>query len=63
MSHANAVLAPAGRLRLARLIVDDEWPLHRAADRFGVGVTTAARWAHRYREAGRAWWIAPPGPA
>ena len=52
MSHANAVLAPAGRLRLARLIVEDGWPLRRAADRFGVGVTTAARWANRYREAG-----------
>ncbi|MDQ1122720.1 IS481 family transposase [Microbacterium trichothecenolyticum] len=54
MSHANAVLAPAGRLRLARLIVDEGWPLRRAAERFGVGVTTAARWACRYREAGAA---------
>lgn len=54
MSHANAVLAPAGRLRLARLIVDEGWPLRRAAERFGVGVTTAARWACRYRDAGPA---------
>ena len=31
MSHANAVLIPKGRLRLARCIVEDRWPLARAA--------------------------------
>lgn len=31
MSHANASLTPTGRLRLARCIVDDGWPLRRAA--------------------------------
>ena len=36
MSHANALLAPAGRLRLARCIVDDGWSLRRAAERFQV---------------------------
>ena len=40
-SHANASLTPTGRLGLARCIVDDEWPLRSAADRFGVSVTTA----------------------
>lgn len=49
MSHANAVLAPAGRLRLAQVIVDDGWPIRRAAERFQVAPTTAARWAARYR--------------
>ncbi|QGN32514.1 IS481 family transposase [Microlunatus sp. Gsoil 973] len=49
MSHVNAVLTPTGRLRLARLIVDQGWPLRRAAERFGVSVTTAKRWADRYR--------------
>jgi len=49
MSHANASLTPTGRLRLARCIVDDGWPLRRAADRFDVSVTTATRWAGRYR--------------
>lgn len=34
-----------GRLRLARCVVDDPWPLRRAADRFQVSVTTAARWS------------------
>lgn len=52
MSHANAVLTPRGRLLLARCVVEDRWPLRRAAERFGVSVTTAARWAQRYRELG-----------
>ena len=52
MSHRNAPLTPTGRLRLARCIVDDGWPLRRAADRFQVSVTTAQRWAGRYREQG-----------
>lgn len=54
MSHANAPLTPSGRLRLARCIVEDRWPLRRAADRYGVSVTTAQRWAQRYREHGEA---------
>ena len=52
MSHANALLAPKGRLSLARTIVEDGWPLRRAAERYQVSVTTAARWARRYRESG-----------
>ena len=52
MSHANALLTPKGRLRLARCIVEDKWPLRRAAERFQVSVTTAARWAARYRDLG-----------
>ncbi len=54
MSHANAPLSPTGRLRLARCIVDQEWPLRRAADRFGCSPTTAQRWASRYRQFGKA---------
>nr|WP_108872384.1 IS481 family transposase [Tessaracoccus timonensis] len=54
MSHTNAVLTPMGRLRLARLVVDDGWVLRRAAERFGVSVTTARRWSERYRLYGRA---------
>jgi transposase InsO family protein len=54
MSHANALLTPKGRLRLARCIVEDKWPLRRAAERFQVSVTTAARWAARYRALGEA---------
>ena len=49
MTHANAPLTPVGRLRLARLIVDDGWSLRRAAERFQVTPATASRWASRYR--------------
>ena len=52
MSHRNAPLTPTGRLRLARCVVDDGWPLRRAAERFQVSHTTAARWAGRYRTHG-----------
>lgn len=50
--HANAPLTELGRLRLARCVVDDGRPLRRAADRFQVAVTTAKRWADRYRAEG-----------
>ena len=52
MSHANAALTPRTRLRLARLIVDEGWPVARAAERFAVSWPTAARWAGRYRLVG-----------
>src|SRR5215218_7552383 len=52
MSHANALLTPKGRLRLARCVVEDGWSLRRAAERFQVSVPTAARWAARYRAQG-----------
>ena len=54
MSHANARLAPRGRLALAQCVVDEGWPLRRAAERFQVSATTAARWAGRYRQLGAA---------
>ncbi|MDN5385763.1 IS481 family transposase, partial [Streptomyces sp. LB8] len=54
MPHRNAPLTETGRLRLARCVVDDNWPLRRAAERFQVSVTTAKRWADRYRQHGEA---------
>ncbi|WP_344382589.1 IS481 family transposase, partial [Mycolicibacterium diernhoferi] len=54
MSHRNAPLSETGRLRLARCVVEDGWSLRRAAERFQVAVTTAQRWASRYRELGPA---------
>ena len=54
MVHANAPLSERGRLRLARCVVDDRWPLRRAAERFQVSPTTAKRWADRYRSQGEA---------
>jgi len=52
--HGNAPLTETGRLRLARCVVEDCWPLRRAAERFQVSPATAARWAARYRQAGAA---------
>ncbi len=52
--HANAALTPKARLKLARLIVDDGWPVARAAERFQVSWPTAKRWADRYRQLGEA---------
>jgi transposase InsO family protein len=54
VSHANAALTPRHRLRLARLIVDDGWPVSHAAAAFQVSWPTANRWATRYRQAGEA---------
>jgi transposase len=54
MPHRNAPLTETGRLRLARCVVDDHWPLRRAAERFQVSPTTAGRWAARYRRLGEA---------
>ena len=54
MSHANAALTPRARLKLARLIVEDGWPVARAAERFQVSWPTAKRWADRYRQLGAA---------
>ncbi|MDX3249534.1 helix-turn-helix domain-containing protein, partial [Streptomyces sp. ME18-1-4] len=54
MPHRNAPLTETGRLRLARCVVEDGWPLRRAAERFQVSPTTAQRWADRYRDQGEA---------
>lgn len=47
-------LSETGRLRLARCVVEDGWPLRRAAERFQVSPATAKRWADRYRAEGPA---------
>jgi transposase InsO family protein len=49
VTHANAPFAPEGRLRLARLIVEQGWSARRAAERFQCSPTTAAKWAGRFR--------------
>ncbi|MET9422243.1 leucine zipper domain-containing protein, partial [Streptomyces sp. NPDC006540] len=54
MPHRDAPLTETGRLRLARCVVEDGWPLRRAAERFQVSPTTAQRWADRYRRLGEA---------
>ncbi|WP_084344965.1 IS481 family transposase, partial [Microbacterium resistens] len=54
MSHANAALTPRARIRLARLIVDDDWPPSVAAKMFMVSTVTARKWAARWRSEGAA---------
>ena len=49
MTHANAPLTPEGHRRLARLVVEDGWPVRRVAERFQVSPATASRWVGRYR--------------
>lgn len=48
MSHPNAVLTPRHRLKVARLVVDDGWPISEVAARFQVSWPTVKRWADRY---------------
>jgi transposase InsO family protein len=50
--HRNAPLTETGRLRLARCVVEQGWPIAWAAERFQVSRPTATRWAQRYRELG-----------
>jgi transposase InsO family protein len=52
VSHANAALTPRGRLRLARLIVEDGWSPSVAARMFMVSPVTARKWAARFRAEG-----------
>jgi transposase InsO family protein len=54
VSHANAALTPRARLRLARLVVEQGWPVARAAERYDVSWATANRWARRYAQTGPA---------
>lgn len=49
MPHANAALTPRHRLIVARLVVDDGWPISEVAARFQVSWPTVKRWANRYR--------------
>lgn len=54
MSHANALLTPKTRLRLARLVVETGWTYSSAAKIFMVSPRTAKKWADRYRAEGAA---------
>ena len=57
MSHAihpNAALTPKARLKLARLVVEEDWSISQAARRFEVSYRTAKRWVQRYLAMGEA---------
>lgn len=53
-THANAALTPRARLKMAKLIVENDWPPARAAERFDVSWKTAKKWADRYEAEGPA---------
>jgi len=48
MPHANAALTPRHRLKVARLVVEDGWPISEVAARFQVSWSTVKRWVDRY---------------
>ena len=48
MSHANAALTPRHRLIVARLVVEQGYPISEVAARFQVSWPTVKRWATRY---------------
>ncbi len=49
MSHANAALTPRHRLKVARPVVDEKYPIAEVAARFQCPWTTVKRRAERYR--------------
>ena len=49
MSHPNAALTPRHRLIVARLVVDEGWPISEVAARFQVSWPTVKRWVDRDR--------------
>jgi transposase InsO family protein len=50
MAHANATLNEGGRLKMARLVVEEGWTQALAAERFSISITTVRRWVGRYRQ-------------
>lgn len=54
MSHANAALTPLARLCLAKLIVEEHWPVATAATMFMLSPPTARKLATRFRAEGPA---------
>ncbi len=53
-THANAALTPRARMKIARLIVEENWSIPRAAERYDVSWRTAKKWSDRYRAEGPA---------
>ena len=49
MSHANAALTPRARVRVARLVVEEGWPVSEVAARFQCSWPTVKRRVDRYR--------------
>ena len=54
VTHAGAALNPAGRLKIAQLVINDGWVQARVAERFQVARGTVSKWVARYRAEGEA---------
>lgn len=54
VTHARAALNPAGRLKIAQLVVNGGWAQARVAERFQVARGTVSKWVARYRAEGEA---------
>jgi transposase InsO family protein len=52
--HANAPLGPKGRETMVLRVLEQGWPLARAAAAAGVSGRTCSKWIGRYRAEGRA---------
>lgn len=59
-THANAALTFRARLRLARLIVDHDWSIPRAAERYDVSWKTARKSSDRSRSVTDWEWLPRP---
>jgi transposase InsO family protein len=46
--HPNAVLTPTGRLRMVRCLVEQQWTIEAAAERFQIDAKTVRKWRDRY---------------
>lgn len=54
VTHARAALTVNGRIKIARLVIDDGWTHARVAERFQVARGTVSKWVARYRADGPA---------
>ncbi|WP_404313519.1 IS481 family transposase [Agrococcus terreus] len=48
MGHASVALPPATRIKIARLVVEQGWPIRRVAERFQCSPATVSRWSRRF---------------
>ena len=55
MAHCDAALTPRHRFKIARLVVDVDWPISEVTTRFQISWPTVKGWDDRYR-AGEAIW-------
>lgn len=54
VTHARAALTVEGRIKIARLVIEEGWTQARVAERFQVARSTVSKWVARYRAGGRA---------